>query len=82
MKGESMYWKLALAQHPMYLIIREDSQCAERTPPCGEPTAPGKPIHTQRSASRCGDRLPSSRMQPGTCGWPTRGITACCDFAG
>lgn len=33
-----MYWKVALAQHPMYLLIREDSQCAERTAPWGEPT--------------------------------------------
>jgi hypothetical protein len=32
-----MKWKLALAQHPMYLLIREDSQCAERTPPWGAP---------------------------------------------
>ena len=33
-----MYWKIALAQHPMYLLIKEDSQCAERTWPWGEPT--------------------------------------------
>jgi hypothetical protein len=33
-----VYWKVALAQHPMYLLIKEDSQCAERTPPWGEPT--------------------------------------------
>ena len=33
-----MKWKLALAQHPMYLLIREDTQCAERTPPWGAPT--------------------------------------------
>ena len=26
-----MYWKLALVQHPMYLLIKEDSQCAEHT---------------------------------------------------
>ena len=32
-----MKWKLALAQHPMYLLIREDTQCAERTPPWGAP---------------------------------------------
>jgi len=32
-----MDWKLALAQHPMYLIIREDELCAERTPPWGAP---------------------------------------------
>lgn len=32
-----MRWKLALAQHPMYLLIREDTQCAERTPPWGAP---------------------------------------------
>ena len=31
-------WQLALAQHPMYLLIREDERCAERTPPWGEPT--------------------------------------------
>jgi hypothetical protein len=28
----------ALIQHPMYLLIREDTTCAERTPPWGEPT--------------------------------------------
>ena len=33
-----MRWKMALAQHPMYLLIREDTQCAERTPPWGAPT--------------------------------------------
>jgi len=33
-----MKWQLALAQHPMYLLIREDTQCAERTPPWGAPT--------------------------------------------
>ncbi len=32
-----MYWKLALAQHPMYLLIKEDTECAERTPPWGAP---------------------------------------------
>ena len=33
-----MKWKLALAQHPMYMLIKEDTQCAERTPPWGAPT--------------------------------------------
>jgi len=33
-----MKWKLALVQHPMYLLIREDTTCAERTPPWGAPT--------------------------------------------
>lgn len=28
-------WKYALVQHPMWLIIAEDSICAERTPPWG-----------------------------------------------
>jgi alpha-mannosidase len=32
-----MYYKLALAQHPMYLLIKEDTICAERTPPWGAP---------------------------------------------
>ena len=32
-----MYWKLALAQHPMYLLIKNDENCAERTPPWGAP---------------------------------------------
>ncbi len=32
-----MYWKLALAQHPMYLLIKEDSQSIERLPPWGLP---------------------------------------------
>lgn len=31
-------WQLAIAQHPMYLIIREDDEAAERTPPWGSPT--------------------------------------------
>ena len=33
-----MYWKLALAQHPMYLLIKEDTRCAERSPPWGLPS--------------------------------------------
>jgi alpha-mannosidase len=33
-----MYWKLALVQHPMYFLIKEDTQCAERTPPWGAPS--------------------------------------------
>jgi alpha-mannosidase len=33
-----MYWKSALIQHPMFLIIKEDTDCAERTPPWGEPS--------------------------------------------
>jgi hypothetical protein len=33
-----MRWELALAQHPMYMLIREDTTCAERTPPWGAPT--------------------------------------------
>ena len=32
-----MYWKLALAQHPMYLLIKEDTQSVERMPPWGLP---------------------------------------------
>ena len=32
-----MDWKLALMQHPMYFIIKEDRLCAERTPPWGAP---------------------------------------------
>ena len=32
-----MYWKLALAQHPMYLLIKEDTQSIERMPPWGLP---------------------------------------------
>lgn len=31
-------WQLAVAQHPMYLIIREDEGAAERIPPWGSPT--------------------------------------------
>jgi hypothetical protein len=30
-----MDWKLALVQHPMYLLIKNDAGCAERTPPWG-----------------------------------------------
>ena len=33
-----MKWELSLAQHPMYMLIREDTTCAERTPPWGAPT--------------------------------------------
>jgi len=33
-----MNWKLALAQHPMYILIKEDTLCAERTPPWGAPS--------------------------------------------
>lgn len=33
-----MKYQTALIQHPMYLLIREDTTCAERTPPWGEPT--------------------------------------------
>ena len=32
-----MPWKLALSQHPMYFLIKEDALCAERTPPWGAP---------------------------------------------
>ena len=28
---------LALVQHPMWLLIKEDSKCHERTPPWGAP---------------------------------------------
>lgn len=31
-------WMFALSQHPMYFLIREDTQCAERTPPWGAAT--------------------------------------------
>lgn len=30
--------KLPLVQHPMHLLIQEDTQCAERTPPWGAPS--------------------------------------------
>lgn len=33
-----MKWSIALVQHPMYLLIAEDFECAERTPPWGEAT--------------------------------------------
>jgi hypothetical protein len=36
-----MDWYYALCQHPMYLIIEEDDQAAERVPPWGEPTIDG-----------------------------------------
>src|SRR5579871_1311106 len=52
-----MNWKLALAQHPMYLIIKEDSQCAERTPPWGEPSI-------ERYIERLRDNLASLRRDP------------------
>ena len=50
-------WKVALAQHPMYLIIREDSQCVERTPPWGEPTI-------ARYIERVRDTLATVRRYP------------------
>lgn len=31
-------WKYALCQHPMWLLIAEDTVCAERTPPWGSPS--------------------------------------------
>ena len=31
-------WKYAIGQHPMWLIIAEDTVCAERTPPWGSPS--------------------------------------------
>src|SRR3989304_2646568 len=34
-KSNRTGWKLALAQHPMYLLIKEDTHCAERPPPWG-----------------------------------------------
>ena len=50
-------WKIALAQHPMYLIIKEDSQCAERTPPWGEPTI-------ERYIDRLRDNIAALRRYP------------------
>jgi hypothetical protein len=32
-----MPWQIAVAQHPMVLLIEEDEGCAERTPPWGAP---------------------------------------------
>jgi hypothetical protein len=52
-----MTWQLALAQHPMYLIIREDTQCAERTPPWGEPTI-------ERYVERIRENLATLRKYP------------------
>ena len=40
-----MYWKLALAQHPMYLLLKEDSQSVERMPPW---ELPGIDLHIER----------------------------------
>ena len=36
-------WKYAIGQHPMWLIIAEDTVCAERTPPWGSPTLRSTP---------------------------------------
>lgn len=37
-QGESsMKWQFAISQHPMFLIIDQDTVCAERTPPWGAP---------------------------------------------
>jgi hypothetical protein len=32
-----MKWQFAISQHPMFLIIDQDTVCAERTPPWGAP---------------------------------------------
>ena len=53
-----MDWKLALVQHPMYFLIREDSQCAERTPPWGEPSI-------ELYCARVAQNLESLRQHPG-----------------
>lgn len=34
-------FQVAFGQHPMYLLIAEDEECAERTPPWGESTIEG-----------------------------------------
>ena len=52
-----MKLQLALVQHPMYFLIREDSQCAERTPPWGEPTI-------ERYIERVGQNLAALREYP------------------
>jgi hypothetical protein len=50
-------WKYALAQHPMYLIIRECETCAERTPPWGEPSI-------ERYAARVRRNVEALRRHP------------------
>jgi alpha-mannosidase len=42
-------WQYALAQHPMYLIVRECATCAERTPPWGEPSIDGYVARIRRN---------------------------------
>lgn len=50
-------WKLALVQHPMYFLIKEDTLCAERTPPWGEP-------NIERYIERVRDNLAMLRRYP------------------
>jgi hypothetical protein len=38
LKFSDQRWDYAFGQHPMYMIILEDSKCAEREPPWGERT--------------------------------------------
>jgi hypothetical protein len=54
--GASGTWRHALIQHPMYLIIREDDQCAERTPPWGEATIEDYVRRLRRSLDRLEER--------------------------
>ena len=56
-----MKWKLALAQHPMYLLIREDTQCAERTPPWGAPDIESYIDRVRRNLGAL-DRYPRLRL--------------------
>lgn len=46
-----MNWKLALAQHPMYILIKEDTMCAERTPPWGAPNIEAYNVRLRQNIS-------------------------------
>lgn len=41
--------QMALAQHPMYFIIKEDTTCAERTPPWGAPSTDEYALRLERN---------------------------------
>ena len=56
-----MKQQLALAQHPMYFIIKEDTGCAERTPPWGAPSVEAYADRLERNLDSL-DRYPDCKF--------------------
>jgi alpha-mannosidase len=54
-------WQIAIAQHPMYLLIREDTQCAERTPPWGAPSIEDYNLRLEDNLDAL-DRIPELKI--------------------